>query len=241
MLAEERDIRAWLDQVQADEVNRNAPLLAQFEKLADMHCRLLRKMNKIARISDRMQDQLRELNEAFRIAAVTDPLTGLPNRRLMLERMKAEGARVDRQGGSFGLLMIDIDRFKPVNDRFGHEAGDRVIASTATILRANLRDYDTCARWGGEEFMVLLPDVTREAAMQSAEKLRAKVAAQAIRATEVEDTNVTISVGVSLFDGTNTLDAVMREADEALYAAKRGGRNRVAVFEGADNIQVAPG
>jgi diguanylate cyclase (GGDEF)-like protein len=239
MLTEEQEIRSWLARLEADETNRNNPLLAQFGKLADMHVKLLRKMNKIARISDRMQDQLRELNETFRIASVTDPLTGLPNRRLMMERLKAEGARVDRQGGSFGLLMVDIDRFKLINDRFGHDVGDRVIAGTGAILRNNLRDYDTCARWGGEEFVIILPDVTREAATLSAEKLRNKVASQPVRAGEESEATITVSIGVTVFDGTKTLETALREADEALYAAKRGGRNEVAIFEGSDNIQVA--
>jgi diguanylate cyclase (GGDEF)-like protein len=159
--------------------------------------------------------------------SMTDPLTGIPNRRRLESILADEARRAARFDRQFSVLMVDVDRFKLVNDVYGHAVGDRVLIEVAERTRRALRtDLDTVARFGGEEFTVILPETPREGALVVAEKIRS-----AIAATEFpEGLVVTVSVGVASRpeDGT-TPDDLLRAADKALYEAKRSGRDRVAV------------
>ena len=156
--------------------------------------------------------------------ALTDPLTALPNRR-GLERELSRGA----YRGMWGLLMCDIDHFKSVNDTHGHDAGDAVLVAFARCLRANVRQCDMVARWGGEEFVVLLPGMGRQELGEAGERLRQAV--EALRGPAwPEGLRITASFGGAVYplDGTDT-PRVIAAADAALYRAKEGGRNRCVV------------
>ena len=160
--------------------------------------------------------------------ARTDPLTGVNNRLHFSERLDAEIARVRRGGQSFGLVLLDLDRFKQLNDRHGHLAGDRALVAVAARLGQRVRSYDVIARWGGEEFAVLVADVPDEQALAAVcESLRQAVVSPAIGAADV---TVTTSAGAVLAVGPHiTTDGLLASADEALYLAKSRGRNQVAV------------
>lgn len=166
--------------------------------------------------------------------ARTDPLTGLNNRLHFSERLDAEIARVRRDGTPFGLILLDLDRFKELNDRHGHLAGDRALVAVATRLGRRLRPYDVVARWGGEEFAVLVAQVSDEQALATVcESLRQVVAESPIPIGSSKVT-VTTSVGGVLAVGPYvTADGLLASADEALYRAKRKGRNRVDVAAAA--------
>lgn len=175
--------------------------------------------------------ELNEANSLLKSLATTDPLTGLPNRRLFDQRLEAEWERVSRLGGSFGVVAIDVDHFKKYNDGFGHPAGDECLKLVAGAITASGRAIDTPARLGGEEFAMLLPDVDVNGASAAGERVR-----QAVERLKVEHPNngggvVTISVGVALGSaaGTGRPSEVMAAVDRALYEAKAGGRNRVAM------------
>jgi len=156
-----------------------------------------------------------------------DSLTGLRNRRSFLELAGHEIARTRRKGGSLCVLMIDIDHFKAVNDTYGHAAGDVVIRDIAHLIRDEAREADIVARFGGEEFVVLLPDCDFADARAFGERLRASVAAHRLR-HDGEELSVTVSVGCAQFTPQATdLEAALDSADHALYIAKRSGRNRV--------------
>lgn len=157
--------------------------------------------------------------------ASTDPLTGLLTRRAMRPLIEHELQRGRRTGAPFSLVLGDLDRFKRVNDTWGHEAGDLVLKETARRLGAGLRHQDALCRWGGEELLILLPDTPIEGAREVAEKLR-QVMTLPIGA-HGQPINQTISLGVSGFREGDTLDILVRRADEALYTAKHNGRNRV--------------
>jgi diguanylate cyclase (GGDEF)-like protein len=161
--------------------------------------------------------------------ARTDAGTGLPNRRAFFDDLADEFQRAQRYGRPLALLMLDLDRFKRVNDLYGHQFGDRVLAETALTLRRQLRTSDLVARYGGEEFVVVLPETTQRDAMVVAEKLRAAVEAQVLDENESAAVRSTVSVGVASVPAPGvTSDAeLLRRADEALYEAKRAGRNRV--------------
>ncbi len=175
--------------------------------------------------------ELNEANALLSSLATTDPLTGLPNRRLFDQRLHAEWERVARQGGSFGVVAIDIDHFKKYNDCFGHPAGDQCLKLVATAISACGRAIDTPARLGGEEFAMLLPDVDASGAAAAAERVRNAVERLALDHPHNDGRVVTISVGVALgspSQGTGASE-LMEAVDRALYEAKAGGRNRVAV------------
>jgi diguanylate cyclase (GGDEF)-like protein len=159
------------------------------------------------------------------IHAATDSLTGLPNKRSVTDALKRTFAQATMTKSPLGLLLLDLDHFKQVNDQHGHGAGDQVLASVGAALRSVLRVRDFAGRYGGEEFAVLLPDTGTPAALEIAERIRAAIAEITLPGTDVP---VTVSVGVAGFpDHASTLGRLERLADAALYVAKRQGRNRV--------------
>jgi diguanylate cyclase (GGDEF)-like protein/hemerythrin-like metal-binding protein len=169
--------------------------------------------------------ELRDVVDALEHAAGTDRLTGAWNRRRFEEAAHAEMSLAHRRGTPVSMLMIDIDRFKRVNDSMGHEAGDAVLVGVANSIRDQLRGSDPLARWGGEEFLVLSPINRLEGGQVLAEKLRKAVAAMQFPGLG----SVTISVGVAEHVTGETLAQWIGRADRAVYAAKKAGRNRVAL------------
>lgn len=166
--------------------------------------------------------------ELYRLAR-RDSLTGLYNRYALEEQATREARRCERYGTPLSLIMLDIDRFKPVNDRFGHAAGDEALRAVADLLLTSMRETDIAFRVGGEEFLVLLPDTSLEEASRSAERFRVLVQDGHIYAGGHE-VSLTASAGVAqLLPVGETWEAAMRRADVALYEAKEGGRNRVSV------------
>jgi two-component system cell cycle response regulator len=168
------------------------------------------------------------LFERVRNLSIRDGLTELLNHRHSLELLEREFQRVGRYEGGVGLLMIDIDHFKKVNDAHGHPVGDAVLREVAGLLRETLRAVDALGRYGGEEFIVILPHTRREETLATAERLRRAVAEHLFRVAGRE-LRVTVSVGVATFpsDRVDSPASLVREADQALYRAKQAGRNRV--------------
>jgi diguanylate cyclase (GGDEF)-like protein len=165
--------------------------------------------------------------------SVTDPLTGIGNVRMLTHTLAREVERAGRYGHSLSVLMLDLDRFKAVNDSHGHARGDVVLAELAHRIVRCVRDIDTVARYGGEEFCVLLPETGRDGAEVVARRILTAVSGEPFVAPGATPLHVTVSIGVAAFpeDG-RTGDEVMRVADRALYEAKRTGRDRVVVAGG---------
>lgn len=177
---------------------------------------------------------LLKLATEFEYAAKHDALTGLANRREALAQLDAEYQRYLRHGRSFSVLLLDIDLFKGVNDNYGHHIGDELIIQVAKTLREECRKVDTLARWGGEEYLVLLPETGTADAIRSAERIRQAFTAKSIKADKAL-IHATISVGVASIRGPESIDRLLQRCDEALYRAKSLGRNRVC----GDNEDVA--
>jgi diguanylate cyclase (GGDEF)-like protein len=178
-----------------------------------------------------VRDLVRGVDEMADLA-MKDALTGIPNRRYFMMRLDSEWKRYRRYGRPLSLLTLDIDHFKSINDRFGHDVGDETIIAVARLCQAKIRDSDVAARIGGEEFAILLLETDFVEARVVAERLRAAVAERPI-ACRNQEIAVTVSVGAAPADEMTAEPAeLMKRADEALYAAKRGGRNRVAVALG---------
>ncbi|RUM28386.1 MAG: hypothetical protein DSY42_08485 [Aquifex sp.] len=166
----------------------------------------------------------------YETMALTDPLTKLYNRRIFVEVAEKELSRASRLGDSFSIILLDIDNFKKINDTYGHDVGDIVLRTVAEVLKKNVRKMDMVARWGGEEFIVMLPNTNLESAVKVAEKLRKLIERTKIKLPSGEVINITVSAGVSSFKGQRSLDEIIKEADIALYAAKNRGKNRVEIF-----------
>jgi len=183
------------------------------------------------RLEEEVAERTAELSEAnLRLseAALVDPLTGLYNRRGFTVEVEAEILRVFRTGRSFVVVLADIDHFKSINDRYGHVFGDHVLARVAARLRDCVRDVDRVARWGGEEFILLLPETDSEGAVVLAEKLRQAVAEADFQLGD-HGLSVTMTFGVASFRKGESLDACIARADTALYKGKESGRNRVVI------------
>lgn len=176
---------------------------------------------------------LRQQAERFQLMSITDPLTGLVNRRYLDERFAEELKRSQRYYYPLSLLMIDIDWFKSYNDSFGHQAGDEALRAVAQCIRGSLRNFDVAARYGGEEFCIVLPETDVTAAAVLAERLRAQVATEFGPDNPNVRRPLTISIGVaSLSHALHTTGQITRAADQALYAAKSQGKNCVVVYNG---------
>ena len=184
-----------------------------------------------------LNKELREANEHILKLSQTDALTGLANRRTIDERMRNEMARAERLGCGFSVILGDLDHFKSINDEFGHLVGDRVLVAAAAVFAEQARTYDLPARFGGEEFLVLLPESTLADAMAIAQRIRNAVAEVAVPELTRQ---LTISLGISTWGQGDTLGALVGRADAALYQAKRRGRNRV-LAETSDMPQTIAG
>jgi diguanylate cyclase (GGDEF)-like protein/PAS domain S-box-containing protein len=180
----------------------------------------------------------RQVHEELERRAYTDYLTGLANRRHFLEQAENELTRTVRYGRELSILMLDVDRFKQVNDTYGHKVGDLVLKKLSELCRATLRDVDIVGRIGGEEFAVLLPETGSEQAVQAAERLRAAIAAAHVSLGSGLPLRFTASFGVTtLREKEANIDMLLNQADQALYRAKNEGRNRVCMYPVGDEGQ----
>jgi diguanylate cyclase (GGDEF)-like protein len=178
-----------------------------------------------------LQDALKKSNQLLLQLSNTDPLTGLHNRRYLMDTLAREVERSCRTDIPLSLVMIDIDHFKRVNDTYGHQVGDAVLVAVAALLQGQLRPYDTAARFGGEEFVQVLPSTELAAAGAVAERLRKLTANLSFAKEGAADLELTISAGVAIVSPGSIVNAddLIRQADTALYRAKQDGRNRVVL------------
>jgi diguanylate cyclase (GGDEF)-like protein/PAS domain S-box-containing protein len=166
--------------------------------------------------------ELHVANEKLEKLSVTDSLTGLSNRGHITKRIKEEIRKAERYKSTFSIIIVDLDRFKNINDTYGHLVGDLALQTVARVLRENIRDIDAVGRYGGEEFLVLLPNTDIDSGFQIAERIRKNIESM----TWTDNVTITISGGIAEYNGESEED-LFRKADELLYRAKQGGRNRI--------------
>ena len=198
----------------------------------------------------KLQDELHTVQKKLEEQSITDGLTGLKNRRFFDERLQEEFGRAQRYSDPVSLIMLDLDHFKRVNDRFGHQAGDHVLREAADLLRGSLRDPDIPARYGGEEFAVILPKTHVQGALAVAERIWRAIGSKTFRhalgegagASPPVELRVTVSIGVAFFPSKDitSSELLVKFADEALYQAKRSGRNSICLYQ-AQNYRFEAG
>ena len=208
-------------------VHENQQLIASLSSKNQALLEMNRELE--AKIHERTHE-LAEANARLAQLAVTDGLTGLYNHRHFHERLTLEVERSQRSGLPLSLLMLDVDHFKQFNDTFGHPAGDEVLRQLARVLADTRRANDVVARYGGEEFAVILVDTAKFTAAKVAERVRERVYANDFSEAAPKAGKLGVSIGVATFpDDGSDVEALVRAADTALYAAKRAGRNRVVL------------
>jgi two-component system cell cycle response regulator len=234
-------------QLRSDELTRNLPILALVDPddrqrmvkaleigINDILPKPIDPQELAARVRTQVKrkrytDFLRNNLDQSLEAAVTDQLTGLHNRRYMTGQLAALVNRATRGGEPVAALLVDIDHFKQINDNYGHDVGDEVLREFAVRVASNVRAVDLPCRYGGEEFVVIMPDTSLESAQRIAERIRLHVAGSPFRVHGADDLlSVTISIGVAATNGEGDTPALLlKRADEAVYEAKNSGRNRV--------------
>jgi diguanylate cyclase (GGDEF)-like protein len=220
MLTGKEDVR---DKVRALEAGASDYLVKPFDD-AELVARV--KVHLKLRL---LQHELREKNAKLEELSRTDALTGVANLRQLQEAMRIELTRASRTKVAMAFLMLDVDHFKQLNDRHGHQAGDVGLRQVADILRSGLRQYDTVARYGGDEFALLLPETDQAGAMACAERCRAGI--EKLAPAGAEGVRLSASIGVALYPNpaVTTPQDLIKIADSALYEAKKAGRNRAVV------------
>jgi len=176
-----------------------------------------------------LQQQLISARDALRVQATHDPLTGLWNHAAIFDILRRELERAQRQRTSLGVVMADLDHFKQINDTYGHPAGDAVLCEATRRMQSAVRTYDSIGRYGGEEFLIVVPGAEEASTLQQAERLRASISKAPIKVNHSSAIPLTISLGVTApaEPAASNLESLLRAADLALYEAKRKGRNRV--------------
>jgi len=194
--------------------------------LEEQYDRQLRRLEKLARISDHYQSSLRHLSESLKDASLHDPLTGLGNRRFLMDRLTQETDRASRHSTPYVLGILDVDHFKSINDRFGHDEGDKALCAIARAIESALREYDVCGRWGGEEFLILLPQTSMDCALTVAHRVL-----KSIKQVDLHHagTGVSASLGLAIYSTNERYGETLNRADAALLQAKSSGRDMVMV------------
>ncbi len=197
-------------------------MVQEFDKFSDDLVPLKGTDNEIALLASAFQQMLFALKNAY-VGIRTDGLTQLNNRLRLDEVLRYEFERVKKYDGTFSIMLLDIDHFKKVNDTYGHLAGDEVLKKMADVLKKNFREIDIPGRWGGEEFLVILPQLDRLRACRIAERVRVEIETKEFPGVD----SITCSFGVAGYRAGDTIKNLIKKADDALYKAKAGGRNRV--------------
>jgi diguanylate cyclase (GGDEF)-like protein len=189
------------------------------------------------RVHEASAERQFQLRQELEQQALTDSLTGLLNRRAVTKWAAEEFARTIRYDRPLSLLLLDIDFFKKVNDRYGHDVGDQVIVRLADTCKSALRSTDQVARWGGEEFLVVLPETSLSQALQLGERLRTSVEQQLVL-TVHGNISFTVSIGIAQLESGVTFEELVDRSDQALYQAKQKGRNRTVCFEVCNQVKI---
>jgi diguanylate cyclase (GGDEF)-like protein len=204
------------------------PLLPEFSLLFELYKKASIQATTQAQEFQRLKTQLVEMNRSLDLATRIDPLTGLANRRDIMEKIEQEHSRAHRHKRTYSLILVDIDDFKKINDTFGLNTGDEVIFEVSSVLRGCVRSEDICARWGGEEFLFLLPETGVDGALAVAQKVNQSVAMTEFKVNK-PGIRLTVSLGVCEYRPGQSMIDTLNRVEQGLFQAKQSGKNRCIV------------
>jgi len=217
-------------------------LIEDIDSLGESHDAMAQKLGETKDYLKMIEVDSRKLSDELarvRLLSMTDELTELPNRRAFLRRLEDEMSRTKRYGADLALVIIDLDYFKSINDKYGHAVGDAVLCCYAEDILTTFRHHDMVARYGGEEFAVLLPNTDKEGAMAALHKVRRQAASQICGYNGTKVQAPTFSAGLALFTAGESASNFIQRADDALYSAKHLGRNRIEISQTSEKVSVS--
>lgn len=229
------DSKEQIDKMRLNYMRRYIQLFKEHQDLSTRFEDIRTRLNDIESNSQYLDDELARVH----LLSFTDELTQLPNRRALKQRLSDEVTRAQRYGGSLALSIIDMDEFKPINDKYGHDVGDAVLRHFADTALTVFRHHDTVARYGGEEFAILMPNTELEGAMSALKKIQAELSSSRCKITrdKIID-NPTFSAGIALYVHGESAESLIKRADTAMYRAKHSGKNRIEVH--ASTLPTSP-
>ena len=216
------------EKVIADKHNSDNLLLKEFTRLSDCNNMLRLQVNKLSAENEQLKTELVNMVRSLDLASRVDGMTGLANRRDIMEKIDREATRSQRHQRSFTILLVNIDDFKKVNELYTYNSGDDVLVEVARVLRSCVRNEDICARWGGEEFLILLPETAAESSLPVANKILEAMSMTEFKANK-PGIHVTVSIGVCEHKPAQTVQESISRIHQAVLQAKKGGKNRYII------------
>lgn len=224
------DHSAHFDHLASDHSHDGNPLMIEYRLLYDEYRALKHRYEILDKEKNSLKTQLGEMDRSLDLATRIDPMTGLANRRDIMEKMERELSRSERHGRTFSVMLVDLDNFKQLNEKYGYNDGDDVLVEVARVLMSCVRNEDVCARWGGEEFLFLLTETNIEGATTLARKILESISMTEFKANR-PGINITASIGVCEYQAGQSLYECVSKADQALRKAKEAGKNRFVIAE----------
>lgn len=222
------DHSGHFEQIAGDERYDGELLIAEYRLLYHDYCGLKRRIDLLKKENNDLQTQLVEMSRSLELAGRIDPMTGLANRRDIIEKIEREFSRAVRHQRTFSLMLADLDDFNKVNAEHGYNTGDDVLVEVARVLRSCIRSEDVCARWGGEQFLFLLTETNIDGALAVAEKINNSISMTVFKVRK-PGISITVSLGLCEFQPGRSLEECFTLADQALRRAKKEGKDRFVV------------
>jgi diguanylate cyclase (GGDEF)-like protein len=219
---------AHFEHLVSDSSHDSNPLMIEYRLLYDEYCALKHRSVLLGKENSSLKTQLSEMDRSLDLATRVDPMTGLANRRDIMEKMERELSRSERHQRTFSVMLVDLDNFKQLNDKYGYNDGDDVLVEVARVLMSCVRNEDVCARWGGEEFLFLLTETNIEGALTLARKILDSVSMTEFKANR-PGIRITASIGLCEYQVGHSINECVSKADHALRQAKQSGKNRFVV------------
>lgn len=223
------DHGARFEQLVSDGGHAGNPLMAEYRLLYGEYCALSRRVKLLDRENNSLKTELSEMDRSLELATRIDPMTGLANRRDIMEKMERELSRSERHGRTFSIMLADLDDFRQINEKYGFNDGDDVLVEVARVLMGCARNEDVCARWGGEAFLFLLPETNVEGALTLARKVLDSISMTEFKVNRRPGIRITTSIGLCEFKAGQTIHDCIARTDRALSHAKHGGKDRYVV------------
>lgn len=222
------DHSAHFEHLVSEHCHDGNPLMIEYRLLYEEFCALKRRLEQLGRENSGLKTQLGEMDRSLDLATRIDPMTGLANRRDIMEKMERELSRSERHQRSFSVMLVDLDNFKKLNEKYGYNDGDDVLVEVARVLMSCVRNEDVCARWGGEEFLFLLTETPLEGAVTLARKVLDSISMTEFKANR-PGIRITASIGLCEYQTGQSIYECVTRADHALRQAKKEGKNRYMV------------